>query len=207
MRRSNGGTVTYALLRNGLVLSTPFGKMGDAFPNLRTAGTHVKLKITGFTDQDEQEFDPITFEIPWRGVDDDTDGIEEFEAYPRIPLGPLFSLEVGDGAAMADMINMALRDDDGGPDDKADGVDTSSRARWVTLINDPKRQVPGTIITQVLRGLYVEYTERRGPLAVQTRPTKPAERSSGSSSRTGRTSTAKRANAASTSEDSPQMSE
>lgn len=167
----------------------------------------TKLQIDGFTDADDTEYDGIEFPVPWRNPETGEGGIETFFAKPRIPSGVLFDLEAGNGQAVLQLIGKSLRKDDFEVDDDENEVPgTSSSDRWHALINDEDRETPGLAISQVLSGLYKEYTNRRLPAAVRERPTQPDAQSSGASSNNGTTSPARRPRKASTSRPSTRRS-
>lgn len=157
----------------------------------------TKLKIGGFSPDDDIEYDLIEFDIPWRNLDTGERGTEHFTCRSRAPLGTLLDVESGDRDASRRLVLKTLltedremeEDDETG--DPKPVVGTSSLERWITLTDDPERQVPGQSVSDVIRELYVEYMNRRTPAGAAARPTKSAGRSGAKSSRTGATSRGK----------------
>lgn len=157
------------------------------------------IEVDDFTDADDLELEPIKITVPFRDAAGKK-GVEDLWARPRIPFGILFQIETADPAGAAGLISGALLKDDlfvDGHGDPEEG--TSSYDRWQKLTLDPDREIPGKAITQILQGLYTEYSNRRNPTGAPARPTKQSGRSSGRQSRTGRSSTAARGGQASTS--------
>lgn len=163
------------------------------------------LEVDGFTDADDAELDPIEIPVPYRNGDG-APKVETLWARPRIPLGFLLQIEAGDPRGIG-LITGALLKDDHELDGEGDPVaGTSSAERWEALTLDPDREIPGTAVRSILRGLYVEYSQRRNPTGAPERPTNGSAPSSGRSSRTGRSSTAGRRGKGSTSSPSRQTS-
>lgn len=163
------------------------------------------IEVDGFTDADDAELDPIEIPVPWRDGDRKLH-TETLWARPRIPLGFLLQIEAADPRGIGLLATALLKDDHERDKDDEPVAGTSSAERWEALTLDPEREIPGQAVRNILRGLYVEYTNRRNPAGAPKRPTNSSGPSSGRSSQTGRSSTAARRGKASTSSPSRQMS-
>lgn len=150
------------------------------------------IASSDFTDTDDDEFEPVHFKLKWRlKADPSKRGEETFECHPDVPFGVLLDVEGGEPSAGFQLLMAALRSDDhkmvkGEPTDG-----TSSAERFHALTHDRTKKLPALAIREAMRGLLVEYTNRRAPRAAAGRPTPLSGPSSGPRSSTGTTSRAK----------------
>lgn len=156
------------------------------------------IKGKGFTAKDDIVYPPIEFKLDWRDKHTGRIGDEVFKLHPRISVGALIHAESdGDDTMRALILDPLFRDDGEYDADGEQKPGTSSYDRFVALLDDPVREVPGTDLGIIMGDLYVEYNSRRlGTAPVPTTspapPTPPPLR-------TGGTSTAKRSGKGSTS--------
>lgn len=152
------------------------------------------------TDEDDDELDPVSFEIHWRDRTDKTKvGKETFACFPDVPFGVLLDVEGGAPSAGYALMMAALRDDDHKITKGEQVAGTSSLERYQALTHDRNRKLHPLAISEAMRDLLVEYSARRNPAVAAERPTPLSAPSSGRRSSTGRTSTAKRNGRVSTS--------
>lgn len=146
---------------------------------------------TGFTEADDQELEPVTFDVSWRSrTDRKSKGVETFTCVDRIATGVLLDVEGGKPSAAHDLIIDALLDDDHMLDKQNEPIPgTSSLERYQALTHDKTRETPAGEITATLQGLYNVYTQRRSPQAAATRPTTSSGQSVVQLPPTGRSST------------------